>query len=110
MKVLAIFFINFVYINSTLVELHQSNFDIIIEIVGNYLDKYISHKTSVLSIASSSSTIQQAYFHEDLIRKFVSSARLGNFSYDILNKVDQSRQGNDQKFNVIFVDGYSSLM
>lgn len=116
MKVLVFLFINFVSIESILVsdttgaKPFPSNFDVIIEVVGNYLNKYACQKTSTLSIATASSSIQQKYFQEDLIEKFVTSRKISNFSYTILNEVDQRRQENNQAFNLIFTDGSNALV
>lgn len=116
MKVLAFLFINFVFVesisfsNTTNVKPFSSHFDVINEIVGNYLNKYISRKTSILSIAIASSSVQQNHFHEDLITKFVTSPKISNFSYNILIKVDQTRQENNQAFNLIFIDDSNALV
>lgn len=116
MKVFSFLFINFVfvesilYLNTVSAKSFPSNVDVTIELVVNYLDKYISHKTSVLSIVTASSNVQQKYFQEDLIEKIVTSPKIRNFSYNILNKVDQTRHENKQAFNVIFIDRSSALV
>lgn len=86
-----------------------SNSNVIIEVVGNYLDEFIIQKTSVLSIAAASTSVQQEYFQKDLIEKFVSNRNISNFSYNFVNKVNQKRFKNKQAFNLIFVDGSSSF-
>lgn len=116
MKVFALLFVNLVFVesislfNTISVQPIPLNFDVMIEVVGNYLDKYISHKISVLSIATASSSVQQKYFQKDLIEQLlITNLKICNFSYKILNKVDQTRPANNRAFNLIFIDGTNSL-
>ena len=116
MKVLAFLFVNSVFVESILfaniasVKLFLSNSDVIIEVIGNYLEKFISHKESILAIATASLGVQQKHLQDDLIQKFITSTKIINFSYKILKKVDQTRQGNNQQFNLIFIDRSGTLV
>lgn len=116
MKVFAFLLINvvlvesIVVVNAIRVKPFPSTFNVLIEVVGNYLDEYIRHKTSELSIATASSSVQQRYLCEDLIGKLIKSRKLSNFSRSFLSEVDQTRHGNKQPFNLIFVDGSGALV
>lgn len=79
-----------------------------IEIISNYLYKCLSRENVFLSIVCPNSSY--THFQNDLIRHLISNPELSNFSYNILNEVDQTRQGNINAFNVIIVDGIVSLL
>lgn len=110
MKVFAYLLMSFVLVNAISVKPFSSNFDVIIEIVGNYLQKFISQRTSVLSIVAGSSSIQQKYLQNDLIGQFIINWKISNFSFNFLNTVHQKRRKNKQTFNLIFIDGSSALV
>lgn len=74
------------------------------EIISNYLQKYLSCDEVFLSISLTSPNDDREYFQEDLISNLVVNSKLENFSYNILNKVDQSRRGNRNVFNLVFID------
>lgn len=81
-----------------------------VEIVSNYLRKYLNCKEHFLSIAFSSSNDEQKYFQKDLISNMLKCAKLNNFTYRIMNEVYQYRKGNKIVFNVIFVDESASIL
>lgn len=113
MKVLVFLFMNFIIAESILFSNTtgvKPDFDVIVEIVSNYLKKYIRHKTSIVSILKASSCVQQKYIQKDLFEKFVTSPKMSNFAYNILNQtIDQTRQENTHSFNIIFIDGVDPL-
>lgn len=81
-----------------------------IEIVVNYVHKYISHKKMFLSITSHASNDEQKYLQEILVANFLKHPRIEQVSYNRLtSKIHQLRRGNTNVFNFIFVDGSDSL-
>lgn len=87
---------------------HETN--VITEILGNYLERYFGQRQAFLSFALSSVKIERKLIQENLVSELVTSPKLVNFSYNILNKVDQSQGENKRVFNLIFVDGTDSLV
>lgn len=105
--------LNFLYIENNLIlpqndESSQSRTNIIIEIAKNYLNQHISKRVSVLSIVLSSSTAEQNFFQAELVNELVNT-KTHQFSYTILNTLDQLRKGNRISFNLVFIDGTNSL-
>lgn len=80
-----------------------------IEIIANYLHKYFDDEEIFFSISLSSLNDETKYFQEDLIDKLVINPKFSNFSYNILHEIDQSRIGHQKVFNLIFIDGSTSL-
>lgn len=83
---------------------------ILTEIVSNYLHRYFHNAQVCFSIASSSSSVDEKYFQNDLIRKLVKEAEYGHFLYNFVDMLDQWQTGNINSFNLIFVDDKKSLM
>lgn len=79
------------------------------EIIGNYLHKYLDYNEVYISITLSSSNNEQFSFQQDLVSNLITHTKLDNFSFNILNKLDQSRRGNIHVFNLILIDGSKSL-
>lgn len=79
------------------------------EIISNYLLKYFNNEKVFVSIVLSSSNNHQKYLQADLIGKLMMISKVGNFSFNVLNAVDQSRQGNIKVFNLIIVVSNVSL-
>lgn len=79
------------------------------EIIANYLHKYFDDEDIFFSISLSSMNDEQNYFQENLIHELVVGPKFSNFSYNILQTIDQSRSGNRNVFNLIFIDGDASL-
>lgn len=79
------------------------------EIIGNYLLKYFNNEKVFVSIVLSSSNNYQKYLQADLIRKLMMNSKISNFSFNVLNTVDQSRQGNIKVFNLIIAESNISL-
>lgn len=79
------------------------------EIIANFLKTYFDSEEMFVSISLLSSNLDQKYFQTGLLKKLVTSSKFSNFSYNILNKIDQSRNGNKNAFNLILVDGSASL-
>lgn len=79
------------------------------EIVSNYLHKYHYNGNVFLSIAIGSSNPMQQYSQEDFVSNLMLHAKLDNFTYNILDKVSQTQQGNKKIFNLILVDGNNSM-
>lgn len=79
------------------------------EIISNYFHKYVNSEEVFLSISFTSSTDEQEYFQEDLLKNLVIHAEFDNFSYNILDKVDQLREGNKYAFNLIIIDESNSI-
>lgn len=80
------------------------------EIISNYLFQYFNEEKVFVAIVTVSLNDHQKYLQSDLIRNLMSSPKIINFSFNVQNKVDQSRQGNKQVFNLIIADGITSLM
>lgn len=80
-----------------------------IEIISNYLLKYLNDENVFLSISAASSNGDQKYVQEILLTNLLKNSMLSNFSYDILSNINRTRQGNRNAFNLIFVDGSDSL-
>lgn len=79
------------------------------EIISNYLQKYVNCEEVFLSFSFSSSNVEQEYFQEDLFIHLMLDPKLENFSYNILDQVDQSRKENKHAINLILIDGSASL-
>lgn len=79
------------------------------EIIGNYLHKFLSYNEVYLSIALSSVNIDQHLLQQNFVSKLMMDSKLVNFSFNILNTLDQSRRGNTDVFNLILIDGSESL-
>lgn len=79
------------------------------EIIANFLKKYLDSEEIFVSISMLSSNYDQKYFQQDLLKKLVTNSKFSRFPYNILNKLDQSREGNKNVFNLILVDGSASL-
>lgn len=88
----------------------QNEAIILTEIVGNYLHKYLNSHGVFLSIALSSSTTDQQRFQQDFVSNLVMDTKLNDFSFNILNTLDQSRLGNIDAFNLVLVDGSKSSL
>lgn len=108
---LLLFYLNFCCVNCSILLNVKNKNNVIIptEIISNYLHKYLKCEEKFLSISSSSDSIQQKYFQEDIISNLIVHAKLKNFTYNILNKIDQSREGNKNVFNLVFVDKSTSI-
>lgn len=78
------------------------------DIIYNYLYNFVRKEFSFLSIVPSSSNVEQQYFQEKIIT-MVMNSKLDSFSYDIQNKVKQSREGNTNAFNLILLDQDTSI-
>lgn len=87
---------------------HETN--VITEILSNYLERYFGQRQAFISFALSSVKIERKFVQENLVSELVTNPKLANFSYNILNKVDQSQGENKRVFNLIFVDGSDSLV
>ena len=83
----------------------QNDAIILTEIVGNYVHKYLNSHGVFLSVALSSSSVDQQRFQQDLVNNLVMDTKLNNFSFNILNTLDQSRLGNIDAFNLVLIDG-----
>lgn len=88
----------------------QNEAIILTEIIGNYLHKYLNSHGVFLSIALSSTSIDQRRFQLDLVNNLVMGTKLNNFSFNILNTLDQSRFGNKDRFNLVLIDGSESSL
>lgn len=60
-----------------------------IEIVSNYFYKYFRNSEVFISISMSSSSEVQKYFQNDMITELVKHSRFSNFTYNILDTMDQ---------------------
>lgn len=80
-----------------------------VKIVINYLNRYFDDEEVFISISSSSSNYNQKQVQDDLIHELVLNLLSANFSHNILDKVDSSRLGNKNVFNLLFTDESSSL-
>lgn len=85
------------------------NITIPTEIIINYLQQYFSCDGFFISILLSSSNNEQRKLQDDFINELVLHPRFMTFSYNILNRVDPSRLGNKNNFNLAFVDEGASL-
>lgn len=102
-----------VYCNCSLIQniyaLNKDDSIIPAEITSNYLQKYVNYQEVFLSISFSSQNAKQEYLQEDLFIHLLKSTKLNNFSYNILECIDQSRKENKYALNLILVDGIASL-
>lgn len=80
------------------------------EIIGNNLHKYLNYNEEYVSIALSSSSNDQHLFQQDLVSNLVTHTKLSNFSFNVLNTLDQSRRENIDVFNLIFIDGSETAL
>lgn len=111
MKYVLLFYLNVLCVkcNVLLNEKNKNNANIPTEIISNYLRKYLHCEEKFLSISTSLEDDDQKYFQQDIISKLIVHSKLRNFTYNILNKIDQRREGNKNVFNLIFVDKSASL-
>lgn len=115
MKFIIVFVTYFVCIKCNLlfnlkIEEKQNNqTEIPIEILKNYLHKYISREKVFLSISTRASNDYQKYLQRNLISDLLKLSYMETISYNILNTIHQFRRRNMNIFNVIFVDGNASL-
>lgn len=114
MKLLLFLIFNILCVKCSLIlNMEKSDIDnktvILNEIISNYLLKYFNNEKVFVSIVLSSSNNHQKYLQADLIGKLMMISKVGNFSFNVLNAVDQSRQGNIKVFNLIIVVSNVSL-
>lgn len=65
------------------------NLTILTEIISNYLFKYFNDANVFLSIISTSLSLEQSQFHEDLSSNLLVHPKFYNFSYTILSGIDE---------------------
>lgn len=115
MKIVSLLLISFLcvdcsqYLLKNLEIANDSDAIIPLEIITNYLYKYFYQRQVYFMIAFMSSNVEQTYFQEDLITKLIRGPKFGNFSFNCLYQLDQEQRGNQNAFNLIFVDGIASL-
>lgn len=73
------------------------------EIVSNYLNKYFNKKYVLITL--SSSNLKQKYFQDDLICNLLKCTKFHNFSYKLVNNINNSSGA----FYLLFVDTSSTL-
>lgn len=102
--------INFVYIecnftwNEDRPPLETDEIIVPAKIISNYVQKYAFPNKVFLSIIFSASNAEQEYFQKMLFKHLVIHGKLGLFTYNILNKFDQSQKRNKYAFHLIFID------
>lgn len=89
------------------IESNDSN--IPITIITNYLHKYFDPEIIFFSISLSSLNVNHQYYQDEMVDKLISTPKLTNFSFNVLNIIDQFRSGNLNVFNLIFTDESESL-
>lgn len=97
------------FLNQTVKTLHDDEINISIEIVKNYIHKYISNGQVFLSITSCATNDEQKYLQQTLINKLVRHSKMEKVSYNLLSKIHQFRRKNTNIFNLILIDGIDSL-
>lgn len=112
MKYILLFYLNVLCVkcNILLNENNKDDANIPTEIISNYLHKYLYYEEKFLSLSSfSEDDDEQKYFQQKIMSNLMVHSKLENFTFNILNKIDQSREGNKNIFNLIFVDKSASL-
>lgn len=93
-----------VFLNQIMEIPRDNKTNIPVEIVSNYLQKYTSNEQVYLSITSSAANVKQRW-----ITTLVRHSRIQSITYNLLNKLHQFGRKNINIFNLIFVDGSTSL-
>lgn len=115
MKLIMYFSVYFLYTKcNSLSNFHIENAEnnetfIPLEIVSNYLQKYLSRKDTFLSITLSSSSAEQKDLHQDMISYLFQSTPIQGFTHNILDSVYQLRRKNRNFLNLLFIDDCFSL-
>lgn len=113
---ITVLIINFVCVECNLLllqplEVPQNNqIEMPVEIVENYLHRYISQEQVFLSICVGATNDDQKELQRVFVSNIMQHSRTETISYNLLNSIHQSRKRNMNIFNLILVDGSASLM
>lgn len=108
--ILLVGFINKLCIECSLLttNFYRDEAAMVTDIICNYLYNFVSKEYSFLSIVLSSSNDEQRYFQENIIEVLMKS-QFDSLTYDIRDKVEQSRGGNTNAFNLLLIDQDASI-
>lgn len=112
MKHIYLFYLQFFYVQCNVLfnVKNKNDATVATEIISNYLHTYFECEEHFLSISSLSHNDNQKYFQRDIISNLIVHSKLENFTYNVLNKIDQKREGNKNVFNLVLVDRSASIV
>lgn len=116
MEIITVLVINFVCVECNLLLLQplevprNNQIEMPVEIVENYLNKYISQEQVFLSMCVGATDDDQKELHRLFVSNIMQHSRTEDISYNLLSSIHQSRRRNMNIFNLILVDGSASLM
>lgn len=113
MELISFLIVSFATANSALLHNQlmpiETNKTASIEIVADYINKYLRYNETHLSITVSSANDNNQFRQLNLANSLLTHFKLANFTHSILTEIDQSQKRHKQPFHVLFVDASASL-